>query len=746
MAKAHKQSYGTRRQEPKTSIRGIDPKVLEQLSRMENMDSIVTLERDASQNVLGSIVSRLVATISSGSPYYIFLISQKPLNAVNEQYFAIDDEIVEKGVLGEPLEFNKIFFYKYKGEGDDSGPKKVLGVENIQSVNAIIYKGYYYLKINLENGKLYFLLFKHAIPVVYWLDGLRRAVKIQEEFSRSRFGVLRYNIEMLYKYHEKNSWVEINEVIGAVTAALDPALPIEAFLDKLDAAVREVNFFCDAFFAHKPFVQSLFEALIRTVHVSARTALMDFWNQNYLAMAAGDILGFGRALLDYKAVLKRWGVVDGKMDECLAPVVVTFVNRLFENSKEILFSVIDEAMFQFRVDANKLRNDSLRILEAHINLCFDNYAQMPVVEMAAQLVQMSLMLVTIVQINLIAQLQSPQKTLDADVLGSLLNNDFDQMVRRFMKKVHKKTNNKLSLKQIRDMANLEYFQRNSAKISAECLASLNAQIALETENMFLAQRTRFHRFDLQALIDALDARLGRVFLGLDKEHETFDLLDKLSLLVVQLYFAEFVRWAPKMKQRHVERLLAKIPEDRQRLLNYFRPFVGHEVDCNVDILRDLAEYLRTDDFEKTRIGLLKFVAFFGEQYGHPDQVRQIVSAKLFFSDKQVEMLLRDFLETRAQYLEARRKNRPTRIYVKRINPKVRQFVQVLKRRLRHRHQQARSTALNFRPQNTELALYTFSVDEVFAYFSDCRLVMFALDVDDFAIEEHLDAHIAGGEK
>jgi hypothetical protein len=338
-------------------------------------------------------------------------------------------------------------------------------------------------------------------------------------------------------------------------------------------------------------------------------------------------------------------------------------------------------------------------------------------------------------------LQNPEKNLDLEVLASLLNNNFDDLVQKFMKKIHKKTKSEISLKEIREMVNYEYLQRNNLKLSMECLNTTNSKIALEIDNMFYSQKKPFYKFDLQKMLDSIEKKLGPIFLGLSKEYIKFDLIDKISLQIIHLYFKDFVLFAKKMKHRHIEKLLLKIPEDRQRLLNYFRPFVGHEIDCHIEILKDIKEFLETDDYEKARILILKFIAFFGKQYGEPENIKKLTSSKLYFSKKQILQLEEDLNKMREEHKNALKKHQKVKRYIKKFNPKVRQFVNILKTRLNKKNKKSRSTTLNFRPQNTELMLYSFSVDEIFAFSAKCQFIEFPIDIDDLEIEEFLNKYL-----
>lgn len=82
-------------------------------------------------------------------------------------------------------------------------------------------------------------------------------------------------------------------------------------------------------------------------------------------------------------------------------------------------------------------NDVFRNLENHVNLCFENYDQIPTLPTAHNLIDMIMTIVTVVQINLISQVSDDDKKFEVEVLISLVNNDFQKLINNLMKKIHK---------------------------------------------------------------------------------------------------------------------------------------------------------------------------------------------------------------------------------------------------------------------------------------------------------------------
>jgi hypothetical protein len=691
-----------------------------------------------------SLFDKALNGMSSKSSYYIFLISQKPLNAVDEEYFAIDHEVMEKTELQESIDFNRVLFYTYKSLGDSSKPKKILPVENICSVQVFIFKKEYHLKIKLENGKYYFFMFQLAVDALLWLNGLRRAIRIQEELTRSKFGVLKYNIEMIYKLKEQEKNKDVDDLLDGMTDDLNPDLPADSFIEKFEYSKREINYFCDAFYSHKPFVFSVFMVLIKYIHTKVRDLLRDFWNRSYLEMTAGQILSFGKSVYEYSEMLKTWGVLDKNLMLSNKPIIVTFCNRLFDSSKEILFNVIDEAMYKFQIENKMYKNKSIKILESHINICFDNYLQFPTLETAYQLIDMIMMIITIVQMNLITQVQNPSKNLDCEVLASLLNNDFESLIHKFMKKIHKKTKSEISLQDIRRIINYPYLQRNNIKMSQVCLVALNNRLALEVDDLFHSQHQPFHKFKMQRLLDKINFQFSRIFLGLCNDYEKFDILDKMCLRILNLYFNYFLRFCKDINHDRLGLLIKKIVNDRQIMLNYFRPFIDNYLDCHIDILMVLKRLLEAVHYDDIKINILQLIAFFGDEYGASQHIRNLVCSKIYLSGNQTKILMDDFEKIHKQYLEDRNKIPKLVLFIKKMNPLALKFIKIMKKRIKNKTNNTikmRSSLVDFRPRNTDILFENFSIDEIYNFSCKCLMIKFPVEIDDFEIEDHLSNYI-----
>lgn len=78
---------------------------------------------------------------------------------------------MEKKNLPENINFNCIYFFQYKDEGDLSKQKKEI---KISDVEAIIIDKDFSIKLQLKD-KYYILTFKSAWETLMWLEGLENA-------------------------------------------------------------------------------------------------------------------------------------------------------------------------------------------------------------------------------------------------------------------------------------------------------------------------------------------------------------------------------------------------------------------------------------------------------------------------------------------------------------------------------------------------------------------------------------------
>lgn len=686
----------------------------------------------------------MINGIKQPSSYYAFLICQKPVVAVDEEYFQFDDEVLEENILVEPFEYNRVYMFTYRSAGDSSGFKKVLPVEQIASLLVKESHGEYKLKIEMSDGNKYSFVFQCAYECLLWVRGLRKSIQVQEEILRSNFGLIKYNIAILYKQYEARELGLVFEVVDALFSDLVLSLDADRFLGQFLETIREINFFCDAFFAFKPFVANFFEIIIKRVHLAVRARVCEFWNLRLESLNPGQILCFGKHANTYRETMVQWGLADEKFLAFNRPVIRTFCSRLFESSREIMFNVVEEALFKFKKAKQLFRNDATKILEAHMNICFENYNQFPTLETARELALLVASMVGIVQMNIITQVTSRGQAVENEVLASLANNSFESLVRNFVKKVHFKTKSELNLREIRGLVNYAYLLRNSERLGQVCMDRLVARVLGEIRDLAAAQRKDLLFFRVEKLIREIDLLYRDIIFGFQNEFEKYNLVERVGHEVVRIYFEKLVAFLPNICHENYQMVLAKIEADRLKLLAFFRPLVSKELDPVVQMLHHLEQFFRRNDTDFLRVAMFKIVAFFGAEYAQEQHVEQVFRAKIYLSRRQTEKLIAEFRGHTARSRASRRLTaRQSRVILTRMSLKkvVRQF----KKLLRKERADQFATALGAYKSNTaDLLEKSFVIGDIFRFKADCRMVKFPQSIEELEIEAFVDNYVKRG--
>jgi hypothetical protein len=690
------------------------------------------------------LIGNMINGMKQPSSYYAFLICQKPITSVDEEYFLFDDEVLESNVLVEPFEYNRIYLFTYRSMGDSSPLKKVLPVEQISSILAKEYNGEYKLKIEMSDQKKYSFVFQCAFECLNWLQGLRKSIQIQEEILRSNYGLIKYNISILYKQYENKELDCIYEVVDSLYLDLVLKHSIDEFLARLAETTREINFFCDAFFAFKPFISNFFEIIVKRIHLAMRTRLCEFWNLRFSEMNSGEILSFGKHAHSYKEMIGQWGLVDEKFNQYNSPVIKTFCSQLFDSSQEIMFNVIEEAMFKFKKEKMIFKNDSTKILEAHMNILFENYNQFQTIETAKHLTILVANLVGIVQMNIIIQIQCKKRTIENEVLTSLTNNSFETLIRNFVKKVHLKTKSELSLKEIRELINYHYLLRNNERLSQVCLKKLNTRIMLEIKDLFHSQRRDFLSFQISNLIRQIDLLYRDIIFGFQFEFDKHNFVDQIGNKVVTLYIQKFLIYLPHISNENYNMVLNKLEADRVKLLAFFRPLVSKELDPVIDMLNNFETFYRTNDVDFMRTLIFKIIAFFGKDFINDAHLEQIFKAKIYLSSRHINRFIEEFKkhysnkQKRHSVILTQSNTILSRFKLIKIARKFRKII-------RTNHEDKFKTNLEAYKSNTQQLLYkSFVIDDIFKFRASCQMIKFPESIEDLEIETFVDNYLKRG--
>jgi hypothetical protein len=172
--------------------------------------------------------------------------------------------------------------------------------------------------------------------------------------------------------------------------------------------------------------------------------------------------------------------------------------------------------------------------------------------------------------------------------------------------------------------------------------------------------------------------------------------------------------------------------------------VSNDVDCHLNILLDLANFLNCDEYEETRILILKLLAFFDDKFSTYYNIDKLVKCKYYFSGYQVEQMLENFNEIKRESDCSTINRKSFNNYLLQMNSRVKKFASLLKKKIqakRAKKKEKRAETVNFKHQETNLMVTTFSIDEIYSFTSICLMIKFPISVPDKEITQYLTDYI-----
>jgi len=182
-------------------------------------------------------------------------------------------------------------------------------MSEIESINLSVDGSTQLVNLNLPE-KTVKLVFKSSYETRIWLEGLRVAVESEREIRRTVEGVLKYNVSTLYFYFSAQMDNQIENFVASMSSGLLLSMSAVQFSAELKRVSTEFGYFCDAFYARKPFVLALFKFIVTSIHKKVREVVREYWNKFFPTFQAGEITLIASALAAYNDKLAFWKVID----------------------------------------------------------------------------------------------------------------------------------------------------------------------------------------------------------------------------------------------------------------------------------------------------------------------------------------------------------------------------------------------------------------------------------------------------
>ena len=669
-----------------------------------------------------------------GSFYYIILISQRPLHIIDEEFAMNDNFILKKETLPPWMDFNKMYFFEYQRNGDISKFKKATPITDIDSV--ICDKDGFSLKLQLSD-KYYIMNFKSSWEVIMWLEGIRAAIETCNDLKRTKLGVIKYNISILYFYFNSHKDNEILKVVKDIANGLTLDGNVNDFRKKMKKVVSEFNFFCDAFYAHKPFLLVLFKFCVLNFHKIVRNKINSYWNKNFRIMNSTGIINFASDFWNYLKILNSWGIRDKNLN-WVKNVTKTFIFVLFKKCKNVLTKILIDLKTNFFYEKKKILSKSSENIESHLYFIFENYDKIPDMETADTLVEMCGMILLTFLINLKNILK--REKLKYEVYVAILNNRYQKIIRNFLKKVHRATKSRISLKLAKQMINENFLLCLIIEIEKICYINITKKLKKDVKK-FLLSKGPFIKIDFVEMcknsLEIIQPQLDAIEL----KHYVEDLYYEIFNKFTKIYYRLFLNFCNFIKDENYQELENKMKKDKNDFLIYLKEYVPKKANLYNYRINQLFKFFISNDIDEVTINIMNMNVFYSKII-EKNNLDILFKSKVFFPKKSINFI-HDYLKNALIDDTKEPVKDEDKIFFLPLNPNVYIFIRNLKKSLFLRYEKKKtlidrkSFYINITLENEEKERNRPTYEKIYKTKGFADVLKFKNHIDDLEVEKYI---------
>ena len=668
----------------------------------------------------------------TGSFYYIILISERPLHIIDEEFAINDNFILKKKTLPNWMHFNKIYFYEYQRNGDISKFKKVTPISDIESI--ICDKDNFCLKVKLVD-KFYIMNFKSSWEVIMWMEGVRAAKETCDDLRRTKFGVIKFNVGYLYFCFNSHQDDEVLRVVRGIVGELTMDGSVFDFRKKILKVGTEFNYFCDAFYAHKPFLVVLFRFCVLNFHKAFREKVHRYWNDNFRTMNSAGIIGFASEFWNYLQIFHSWGLRDKNLN-WIKNVTKTFIYVLFKKCKNVLVKILIDLKSKFFYDNKKIMSKSSENIEGHLYFIFENYDKIPDIETADTLVDMCGMILLTFLINLKNILK--REKLKYEIYVAILNNRYQKIIRNFLKKVHRATKSRISLKLAKQMVNENFLLCLIIEIEKICYTNISRKINKDVKK-FLLSKGVFLKLDfvenckncLEIIKPQLDAIEQKNYIG--------DLYSDIFNKFTKIYYRMFLNYCKYIKDDNYKELEIKMKKDKVDFSVYSKQYVPKKSNLYNFRIDQLYKFFISNDIDEVTINIMNMNVFYSKII-EENNLDILFKSKIFFPKKSINFIF-DYLKN-ALIEDTNKTEKKEEIFLP-LNPNVYIFIRNLKKKIFLKYEKTKtlidrkSLYINITKKDEEKQRNRPTYEKIYKTKGFAHVLKFKNKIDDLEVEKYI---------
>ena len=553
--------------------------------------------------------------------------------------------------------------------------------------------------------KVYHFSYKYAWESEMWANGLRNAIEVEKEIKRTIHGVIKYNIGILYFYFNSHLDNEIIKIVLSITRPLSMELSAAEFSDEIKNVSHELNYFFDAFYAHKPFIFMLFKFVATHLQTDVKTKVSSYWNKYSQCMNAGEVIGFINAFDVYDRTTKAWGIEDPRLQGWVNPLLKTFICKLYANCRKILANILYDLRNNFKIENHRLSSNASQNLESHLNFIFDHYSQIPTLEAAELLVGTCSTILLLFLINVKNFVRTENFPLQIYI--ALLNNNFLKVIKNLQKKVHNTTNSQISFKEIKTKLDEEFLITTITDIEKLAFNKVAQYLNARIQATFNDGQDLI-AFDVLKTLTNLTAEFEALIKLVDNRFYIADLYTEMFEDMTKLYYSKFLEFAPKVTTKNYTLVVNKLGTDTNALEKSMSLAKVENTSAIKFKLKQLIRFFSSEDIDEVIMCVMNMHIFF-EELIEPRNIARMLKAKIFFPSNSIEYIL-NYLKSSLEVHAKSKSIRKNLLSLFSMNPHVFLFIRNLsklrrkgregeeaKRRTRSKH---RAEYYEYRPADS----------------------------------------------
>lgn len=478
-----------------------------------------------------------------------------------------------------------------------------------------------------------------------YYEAMHVARKTEREISRSAYKILKYNVELFYTHFNNGNFRAITGFIENLCKGVVGDLELEAFLQGFKKVIPEFGFLADAVNSRKPIVGKIYKQIMTGFHLAVKNSFEKNWNQQFHKIGAGECKLIAENLAMYADLFQKWSFKDIFFGDWEKPVIQTFLNHLFENSKELICNMLNDLKQSSYIQNDKIYSRSIDNFESHLNFVVDHYKAIPSIVCARELSYYCGNLIGNFMMNVLTFIRTESLTFELCIM--FMNANFIKIIKGIEKRISDMTKSQLTLPQIKLLMNddfLFYMLRRLYNVGLEKTKAKAAEIvSAKFDSISFIMDMQFK----EQMLKEIKKEFGALIAKIVNTNIIQDIFQSVFEQIVKSYILLFLRDPAKVTPQNYPDLLSKIQGDFQAYTEDCTPEVIPNADDYNTVFKSFVSFLSSKDIDVAIVALMKIQAYY-PMFEDEKLVLALANSKMNISPANRTYIAKFLLDPRAK--------------------------------------------------------------------------------------------------